>query len=142
MSRPSSSPARRTKKTRATEEPASESVVASGRFRTPAFLRNREMSYAQLAGVDLSGSDFFGTKLIKATFVKSRLVGVNFTQANLKGADFTGADLTDAVLVDAAVLGARFDGAIGLTAAQLTVLARHGAVVAKEDVPAQKQLAS
>jgi uncharacterized protein YjbI with pentapeptide repeats len=141
MPRLSSSPARRPKKTRVAEEPAAENVVASGRFRTPAFLRNREMSYAQLSGVDLSGSDFFGSRLMKASFAKSRLVGANFTQANLKGADFTGADLTDAILVDAMVLGARFDGAVGLTAEQVTVLARHGAVLAAE-APTRDKLAS
>src|SRR5262249_10244464 len=63
-------------------------------------LRNKEMSWAQLAGVDLSGSDFYGTKLMHASFKGSRLVGVNFTAANLRDADLTGADLTNAVFRD------------------------------------------
>ncbi|HKC24800.1 MAG TPA: pentapeptide repeat-containing protein [Thermoanaerobaculia bacterium] len=123
-------------------ESAESNVLSSDRFRSPRILRNKEMSYAQLAECDLAGSDFFGTNLVHANFRASRLIGVNFTQANLRFAVFEGADMTDAVLVDAAVQGAHFEGAAGLSSEQLARLEKRGAIVRNSEKPPSSKLAS
>lgn len=111
-------------------------------------LRGADLSEARLGriklvGADLRGAILVGADLSDADLTDAKLNAANLTRARLANANLSGADLTDAVLSDAALDGATVEGTtwsgadlggvdaagLGLDAATLGTLRRHGAAV-------------
>jgi hypothetical protein len=77
----------------------------------PLELYNRNLSNADLSGIDLSKANFMKADLSKANLKNADLSGVDLKSANLSGADLSGADLSGADLSDADLNGADFRSA-------------------------------
>lgn len=77
-------------------------------------LAEADLTRTGLAGANLTGASFWAANLTGVNLIKAKLGGANLTGAHLTGAHLTGANLTDANLTST-----DFEGAMGLTQAQL-----------------------
>lgn len=76
-------------------------------------LREADLSFAELDGLDLSNTNLAYADLHRASLIGCKLSGANLTganlaQANLTGTDFRDADLKSAVIKDSCIVGASF----------------------------------
>jgi len=90
----------------------------SGKNLTGAQLAGMDMRGADLSSSNLTGARLTGTDLSHADLSDANLTGARLDGANLSGADLSGANLTGARLVGATMEGADLDGA-NLTGARL-----------------------
>jgi hypothetical protein len=75
--------------------------------------------FIDYANANLVGSYFRAATLNRVSFESANLTGASFYCATLIGADFRSSDLTKTEMINTRFVGGRFDGAKGLTLAQL-----------------------
>src|SRR5438132_854194 len=67
-------------------------------------LREANLSYTALNGINLTGADLTGAAFVEADLTGATLVGANLSKANLSKADLTRANLSGASLTSATIV--------------------------------------